>query len=79
MDQLDRPTLLARARRQRRLLAFVSLAGTLITAALAVGVVSSLTAGTMRWTLLFVLLAVGVATWRAVVTWQRLGVALRET
>jgi hypothetical protein len=78
MNQPDRPTLLARARRQRRLLAFVSLAGTLITAALAVGVVSSLAAGTMRWTVLLVLLAVGVATWRALVTWKRLGVALRE-
>jgi len=77
MDQLDRPTLLARARRQRRVLALVSLAGTFVSVALAVGVVSSLAAGTPRWTLLLLLLAVGVATWRALVTWRRLGLALR--
>ena len=77
LRNLDRSTLLARARRQRRVLSVAALLSSIILVVLLVGIVNALLGGTVHLPLILAALVVGGTAVPAASTSRRLGAAIR--
>ena len=77
LRNLDRSTLLARARRQRRVLGVAALLSSALLVVLLIGIANALLGGTVHLPLILAALIVGATAVPAASTSRRLGVAIR--
>ena len=75
---LDRPTLIARARRQRRVLTVAALLSGAAFVLIVLGIANALAGGTVHLPLVLAALIVGGTAVPAAMTARRLGTALRQ-